>query len=333
MPPLDELEAGVNVLRPGGDTVCSRGTEYMFFVFPGTVNRVVIDFEGGGACWNDATCGFAEALFKEEVNVEDYDFDEISGIYDHENPDNPFRDWTHVYIPYCTGDLHWGDNVQTYGSGDAAHELHHMGAINAGAVLDWVYENIPAPERIFITGCSAGSYGSAGWAPHIMEHYTDVPVVQFGDSGAGVITDSFFVDVFEQWNPELIRPDWITDLADVDPTEMSLPWYYETVAAHYSGNYMSQYNTAFDENQIFYFQAMGGGSEAEWSEAMFASIDQIASATENFRYYIATGDQHCILPYANFYTVETDGVLLRDWVDDLANGETPDDVRCTGTCE
>jgi len=31
------------------------------------------------------------------------------GIADHSNAANPVKEWTHIYVPYCTGDLHWGD--------------------------------------------------------------------------------------------------------------------------------------------------------------------------------------------------------------------------------
>ena len=40
-----------NEIFPEGDTICARGTPFSFFVHPGTVDRVVVDFMGGGACW------------------------------------------------------------------------------------------------------------------------------------------------------------------------------------------------------------------------------------------------------------------------------------------
>jgi hypothetical protein len=35
--------------------VCSDGSPWKFFVSPGDTKRVVVDFQGGGACWNGAT--------------------------------------------------------------------------------------------------------------------------------------------------------------------------------------------------------------------------------------------------------------------------------------
>ena len=76
-------------------------------------------------------------------------------------------------------------------------------------MLDWVYERFRSPETIFVTGVSAGAYGSIGWAPHIIDHYPDSKVVQLGDCGAGVITDTFFMDSFPSWKAESLIPDWI----------------------------------------------------------------------------------------------------------------------------
>ena len=36
------------------------------------------------------------------------------GLLDLERADNPFRDYSVVFIPVCTGDVHIGDNVHTY---------------------------------------------------------------------------------------------------------------------------------------------------------------------------------------------------------------------------
>jgi hypothetical protein len=41
---------------PGG--VCSDGSPYRFYVSPGDPKKVVLDFQGGGACWDAATCAF-----------------------------------------------------------------------------------------------------------------------------------------------------------------------------------------------------------------------------------------------------------------------------------
>ena len=37
-----DLAPGWTKIEPGGDTICSRGTPFVYFVHPGTVNRLVV---------------------------------------------------------------------------------------------------------------------------------------------------------------------------------------------------------------------------------------------------------------------------------------------------
>jgi hypothetical protein len=339
-PKLPTLPEGWSEIKPGGETVCSRGSEYAYFVHPGTVNRVVIDFVGGGACWNAFTCSVADAIFTDSVDsareaVLNSNPETDPGIYDRLNPDNPFKDWYHVVIPYCTGDVHWGNNEKTYDEGTAPPvTIKHRGAVNTRAVLDWVYENFSAPEHVFVTGCSAGSYGSAMWAPHVMEHYKGARVTQFGDSGAGIITEEFFRDSFPSWKADGAFPTFIPELdpAKVDLLELKVHDLYSAVGNYFPDHRVAQYNTAFDENQTFYFQAMGGGTAQEWSEQMMASIGEIEGRAPNFASFIPSGEQHCIIPYDNFYTVNVGGRRLVDWLRDLVDRgplESPVCTECT----
>ncbi|WP_433933466.1 pectin acetylesterase-family hydrolase [Sorangium cellulosum] len=324
------LAPGWNTIEPGGETTCSRGDPFKYFVRPGTVNRVIVEFRGGGACWSATTCSVAGSLFQETVTEEANVVNQqgATGIYDHENPDNPFRDWHHVYIPYCTGDIHWGDNVATYGEGSQAVTIRHKGAVNVRAALAWVYENVPAPEKVFVTGCSAGAYGSIMWSAHVREHYKGASVIQFGDSGAGIITESFFRDSLPSWKPEGVYPTWIPDF---DPAKLErLSSLYEVIGGHYPDMRLSQYNTALDDDQIFFFKAMGGGGDQAWSDAMKASIAGIEGSTANFSSFLAPGSAHCILWRPEFYTVESGGTRLVRWLDDLVNGAQPPSVACDG---
>ena len=329
-PEVPELDDGWTKIAPGGDTICARGDDFHFFVRGGSVNKLVIMFDGGGACWDAVTCGLADRIFSPIADETLPDPGE--GIGDDDDEENPFRDWYQVFIPYCTGDIHWGDAVTTYDpEGDAPEiTVHHKGQVNTRAVLDWVYERFESPERIFVTGVSAGAYGSIGWAPHIIEHYPDSKIAQLGDCGAGVITDTFFMDSFPSWNAESQIPDWIEGL-DVSLEELALDDLYIGIANHYPEHFFGQINTHNDENQRFYYVAMGGADE-DWSPKMHEKVETIIDRAPTFRSYIAGGTKHVVLPYPEFYTYQVDGVRLRDWVADIANGEAVDTVHCTD-CE
>lgn len=327
------LEAGWNQIDPGGETGCSRGDDFSYFVRPGTTNKIVLDFMGGGACWNELTCSVADAIFTDRVDwlVEAVESGEaFDGIYDETNPANPVGDWWHVIVPYCTGDIHWGNNSTLYGSGPSAFPIDHIGAVNTQAVLDWMYANFRAPEQVLVTGCSAGSYGSALWSAHVMDHWPDASVVQFGDSGAGVITEDFFQDSFPSWNAEPVFPYWVQGL---DPDEVNLldkelGDLYIGIADAYPNHKMSQFNTRLDGTQVNYFQYMGGGDADAWSEGMLRSVERIEAETANFCSYTAESTQHCILGNPNFYTMEEDGTKVVDWLQALLDGDDVASVRC-----
>ncbi len=313
-----ELQAEIwNELTLGADTRCSNGEGYSFWIHPGTTDNLVIDFMGGGACWNEATCRAGD--FTRDVStlrqVIDYGYDK--GIYDRENPDNPFANDWHVIVPYCSGDIHWGDATVTYGEGASAFQVHHKGAANARAVLDWVERNIQKPKRVLVTGCSAGAYGSALWAAHVMKHYEGVPVVQFGDSGSGVITDDFFRKSFPSWNAEPAFPSFIEalDPSKVDLRQKSLADLYIGVARAFPQNRLSQFNHTGDASQLLQFTRMGGKDPAEWARRMLASVEAIDDATENFASFTVPGSEHCAILEDDFYEIEAGGQRLVRWLE------------------
>ncbi len=323
-----KLPAGWNEIKPGGESICSRGGEFAFWARPGKVNRLIVDFIGGGACWNQLTCSIAGQLFSPDVqNVRDaVAKNEPHGLYDHDRADNPFADWHHVIIPYCTGDIHWGNAVKDYGDNTI---INHKGAVNTKAVLDWIYQNYSGPEAVLVTGCSAGSYGSAMWAAHVAKHYEKAHVMQFGDSGAGIITQDFFKASFPNWNAKPIFPTWISalDPSKVDVEKLTLVDLYAFLVAFYPQHQFSQYNTAFDKTQTFYFTAMGGKKE-DWSPMMLQSIADIDKRAPAFGSFVPSGEQHCILLTDNFYTVNAGGVRLIDWLKDMAAKKPLVDAKC-----
>ena len=71
-------------------------------------------------------------------------------------------------MPYCTGDLHWGNSSVEYLAGVT---IEHRGAVNARAAVDWLVEQLPSPEGLLVTGCSAGAYASLFWAANLAPIY------------------------------------------------------------------------------------------------------------------------------------------------------------------
>jgi hypothetical protein len=322
-------------VAPGGGAICSDGSPYRFFVFRGDPSKLLIEFEGGGACWNGASC---EADIYNKTVTSDPETarqnGQLQGIYDRANPANPFKDYTHVYIPYCTGDLHWGNAAVTYqNAAGAPYLIQHKGAVNTAAALNFTADQVRAPAQVAVVGCSAGGYGAALWSARIARAYPGARMVQLGDSAAGVTPSGFFGTAAANWNVADAWPSFIPDLApgSVDPASLTLPRLYSSVAAFYPTAAFSQFNTRLDTVQIFFY-ALTKGSIAitdpiDWSTKMVANVDQISAASPNFRAYLAPGTEHCIINRPSFYTQTVGGQTFSGWLSTLLAGGDPGQVR------
>ena len=307
-------------IEPGGATLCSDGSPFRFFVHPGSSERLLVEFEGGGGCWSAETC--ALEIYTRRITTDPELARRLGllvGIYDRANPDNPFRDWTHVYVPYCTGDLHWGNAERAYGtSAGAVSTIHHKGAVNAAAALAWTFENVAGPRQVAVVGCSAGGYGSILWAPHVMARYAGASAIQLSDSAAGVVPAGFFGTVLAAWDVSAAWPKDIPSLAleSLDPARVALADLYTGIAGHYPLSRFAQYNVTTDTTQIFFAGLTAGRpvAPAEWTAAMQASIAAIEGANPNFSSYTAPGSQHCVLNSPALYTTTVGNVRLVDWI-------------------
>lgn len=322
---LPDLPEGWTKIEPGGETRCAHNTDYAFWVRPGTVNKLIVFFQGGGGCWSGATCAHGSQLYDASVTDQD-DPTGRAGIFDMDNLENPFRDYYWVFAPSCTGDIYMGTKEVTYTAADGGElVIHHKGALNGQAAVQWAFEHFSAPESIFVTGCSAGSIGSALFAPHLINHYPQTQVVQLGDSLGFLFDEPEDVDAY--YGAYAGFPDWIPALNELAPADFTMARYYTAVANHYPDYLFSQFNTAADQVQ-FQFHVAGGEEAADFEGAIARAMDAIHADTPNFRSYIGEGTQHCILPRPDFYQRETNGVRFRDWVADLANGNDVPSIRC-----
>jgi hypothetical protein len=182
------LESIVNVLVDGGNSyawqkvelpgaVCGNGSQYKFFVRRTFSPDLLFFFEGGGACWDYDTCsGRAGVLGAANPNgiaddyMQQFTAKYVSPIVNGADPGLPFRsrtdlitkDWNIVYMPYCTGDVHVGNQLATYFDPQGIQpplQWNHHGYQNTLAAIEWVHQAFPSISRLLVTGFSAG--GSA----------------------------------------------------------------------------------------------------------------------------------------------------------------------------
>jgi hypothetical protein len=305
-------------IKPGGDTSCARGTDFSFFVHPGDPSKIIIDFVGGGACWDSETCKKGSETFTDSIAAFKKDAgSKLNGIYDKDNPQNPLRNWLHIVVPPCTGDIFVGEKDFTYKEGGKKMTIRHRGAVNVKSVLNYVRDHFQNPEKILVSGCSGGSYGSIYWTPHVKNMYPSAQVYQFGDSGAGVITRNFFKKhATKNWDIWKNIPGWIPGL---DPSKHNdIVSIYKEVGDYYPDLRLSQFNYEDDMiQQMFYLQM--DGDPFEWTSKLGSNLTRINRGIDNFNYFVAEGQDHCILPYEEFYTVEAWGVYFKNWLSDLVS--------------
>ncbi len=136
-------------------------------------DRLVIYLEGGGACFNNLTCGQNPASATQSPGKE--------GIFA-DRDDNPVRGWNMVYVPYCTGDIFGGSRRNVTVSGVSGSQ-QFMGYKNMQLFVEKIREALPDTSQVLLTGVSAGGFGAIFNYSWIQEAYGPTPVVLLDDSG------------------------------------------------------------------------------------------------------------------------------------------------------
>lgn len=165
-PVRDTYGSWIKVEPPG--VVCGNNTQYKFFVnYSDTSDNLVVVLEPGGACWDYDSCtgknGIRGAANVDGVADDHYDLAPfISPFLNRSLAESPTTDWNYIYIPYCTGDVHTGNNIATYTDETSADsvEFHHDGHHAIEEITSWIDANFTSVPKLFVTGCSAGGAGS-----------------------------------------------------------------------------------------------------------------------------------------------------------------------------
>lgn len=301
---------------PGSDPA------FKFFAKRGTTNNVVVFFDGGGACWSDASCarpGLATTppdgdwLYKAEILARDNPAT-ARGIFDLSDARNPVRDWSFVFVPYCTGDVHTGSNTATYHNPQtgAAYIIQHRGADNFRLILEWMRANFNTPGEILVTGSSAGAYGASGHFARIRDAFPNGRAVMLGDAGQGVIAPGFNTARADTWGYTLPPQVYGANTTPTGNEDI-----VGDLAAHYPHDRFAQYTTAHDRTQTAFFALMGVHNACgAWTQSMSQALTAREHAA-NFRAYLAAGDTHTILRSPLFYAEQSGGEPFYQWFAEL----------------
>jgi hypothetical protein len=330
------------------EATCSAypGTDpsYRFWVRPGNPSKLAVVFDGGGACWNDATCSFpSRDLPKRSPLLQFYtpdipagvDPSQYGGLLDFGNPGNPVRDWTVVTVPYCTGDVHLGSIDRAYTTVGhpklpAQLTIRHRGFDNFMVVLNWISSNVPqGVTDLFVTGASAGAYGAAAHFPWLAQQYPQARLSVLADAGQGVTTPGF-----ESGTPG--RGSWNVQLAPwvfgSDPSGTPSSELVRKGAQAYANGRFAQYTTAQDSVQTSFYLAMkifnGPGAPGscqrvgpDWNNQMLATLADYRASLANFRSFVLPGTSHTIIADPSFFADNAAGVRMSAWLQGMLSSD------------
>ncbi len=284
-----------------GKAICLRGTPYQVNLRRGNVNKVLLYLEGGGACWDYATCWqqqLAKLTAGPAAGV---------GILEANNVNNPFDGWNVIYASYCDGSVYAGDNVADYDG----NQTYHHGVQNLSAAVSLMLEEFPDPNVIVVSGSSAGGFGTFTGYAVTRVAYPDTPLLVLDDSGPGLqnpddtqpIQDRIDNWKFTQYVPTSCAQcgeqlTYLTDWAlDRDP---------DLRAAYF--NYLQ------DSVLRFFFNI-----SATDFEALLRSVSGEVQQRhpDRLKRFLKTGESHTILELPGFYTLKIGDISMRDWTADF----------------
>lgn len=321
--PLATLGKGWNRIPGRFGTGCAHDSTFAFKVRPGLPDKVMIFLNGGGACWRAQDCDpRSKPTYTMTIDSAN-DVATRTGIFDVANEKNPLRDYTMVFVPYCTGDVHLGTRETEYENGKRAFAVRHGGAANLEAVLDWVYTNVRNPGTVFVTGVSAGAVASPVVAGKIARHYPRARIVQLGDGAGGYHADSV-PSVLSGWGAtDYLRED--PAFRSIDASEFTFERLYLAAARTAPRVRFAQVNAANDATQAF-FLGLLGVKAAPVPRLLATDLAELRDGVPWFHSYTLPGKVHTILRSNAMYTARVDNVLFRDWLQALVDDDTVEDV-------
>lgn len=279
--------------------------------------NVMIYLEGGGACFSDS-CDFTAFSIPF--------IPPIDGIFSRINSNNPVKDWTMIYVPYCTGDIHAGDAEQMLGG-----QLRQFrGYSNIGKYLEQWVPSFPA-ERVLLTGISAGGFGAALNATQVADAYGEqVELTVIDDSGPPLSND-----VIPPCLQAIFRTTWNLDatvLADCDSCDPNdfATGLLDHVLSNYPDIRFGLFSYTSDSIIRTYMGAGWGNGQHDncagtpipvpalsYAEELLA-IRALHKSTASSYYVLGFG--HTVLR-VGFSTTFVDGTSIPKWIASVLDGQ------------
>jgi hypothetical protein len=294
------------------DSKCDDGSPTGFAVNPKDTSDLFIYFEGGGACWDYLTCVAVGTASKGPVQQAQWQAREaaLPEPFDRTRASNPFKDATMIYIPYCTGDLHAGDNVATYTSTSSV-TYYHKGRPDTIAFLSRVVSTWGSPRRVVVSGSSAGGYGAALSYDLTRRTFPDARMYLIDDAGPLLEGDAVSPGLRSAWIASWNIGGLIDDMCAGCRDDFSL---LETqLNKRYPDDRKALLSSLQDQTIRTYFQLTPDVFQTD----LLAMIKDRLDPTSTFRSFVIAGEQHTLL--GTMTTSTTKDQVLEPWLDTMIN--------------
>ena len=182
---------------PFNDAFCADGSTTGLAVNRGSGPDLLVFFDGGGACWDYASCAGGTAVDHAygpaawDLELRDYI---PSSITDRAHLPPTLAGATIVFVPYCTGDVHGGSRVANYASiipGVPNLTWDHVGHANVLAFLARLAPTFPSPRKLVVAGSSAGGFGALVSYEALRWYWPDAAGYLIDDSGPALVGGDF----------------------------------------------------------------------------------------------------------------------------------------------
>jgi hypothetical protein len=200
--PLSPAPPAGFIWYPIEGAICRDGSPAGIFARFTASSKLFIYFEGGGACTNLGFCNFnpqsvnkaisgdGQSVIGSAFGVVDarqqpgvFSAGLLQGVFDDSNAQNPLAGWNAVYIPYCTGDVHFGTRRNATVPG-VTQPQQFVGHLNMQKFVSRIVPTFKDQvDYVLLLGVSAGSFGAALNFSMFQDSFGSVRVDALLDSG------------------------------------------------------------------------------------------------------------------------------------------------------
>ncbi len=307
-------------------SLCMDGSMSGFGIYPSSKSKKLLIFmQDGGACFNTTTCA---GVF----NPDGYGADKFAGfsgpggqgsrgIFAKDNDLNAFKDYSMIYVPYCSGDIHAGSRTELNDYGKIS-----LGYENYQKYLNTFYAAFLDVEQVVVSGSSAGGFGAVVNFDQTAEKF-DISNIHLLDDSAPPLSDTYNTPALQshlrdQWELGPSMPEDCTDCEGANGGGL--------------GNFTTFLARKYPESRFGYIQSYRDGTmklffgfgnpfpngapldDATMTAAVKELRDVKFAEDDNLHMYSIDSGEHVKL-YDNSDSI-SGGVSLKQWLKDFESG-------------